>query len=173
MGPVSQVWSLIRMQDRTNVGVVGACLVDRLSVKSAHRSKTVARGPVNGILYPLSANTLKRVRHSKWSRPHTQTTSGCVEAKHPDVGCGAPSKMADATAKGCNICIGPAVEEVRLANRETPTDDGKCTENTHQGWFVRLSSARSCMCRYFDLGIYSFTLDDGNVGGLRARASGL
>ena len=86
---VSQVWPLIRMQDRTNVGVVGACLVDRFSVKSAHRSKTVARGPVNGILYPLSANTLKRVRHSKWSRPHTQTTSGCVEAKYPDVGCGA------------------------------------------------------------------------------------
>ncbi|KAK2183368.1 hypothetical protein NP493_311g02047 [Ridgeia piscesae] len=40
--------------------------------------------------------------------------------------------MADATAKGCNICIGPAVEEVRLANCETPTDDGKRTENIYQ-----------------------------------------
>ena len=85
----------------------------------------------------------------------------------------APSKMADATAKGCNICIGPAVEEVRLANCETPTDDGKRTENIYQGWFLRLSSARSRICRYLDLGIYSFTLDDGNVGRLRARASGL
>ena len=78
--------------------------------------------------------------------------------------------MADAPAKGCNVCIRPAVEEVRQASRKTPTDESKHTDNIYEGWCVRFSFACSRVCRYSDLGIYSIILDDGNVGCLRERS---
>ena len=62
-------------------------------------------------------------------------------SKHPDVGCGEPSKMADVPVDGCNVCFDTAVQEVRPVSHPILTDERSGTKNVYQGWCVRLSSA--------------------------------